>query len=241
MFLRRILKFDGYLKRNELANYLNEDNLNKKTKIAIKRMGRKIKDKESWIQFKYWVLFKWVNLNFSISEAFYTKLQKNIKKLELPISLKEEKFIIDVQELYFNTWRPLKDLPVRFKLNKKEQINFLQKNVNIHNFYPDLKEKKIQFYFKGDLYFSNKNIYLANEHQDVFETISYNDIEGVEIDRIGIIIQIKNKKYLFRGQNKLLTYVILQRMIPNLDLDIQKVPKLYDYFDIWNNVLQRFN
>ncbi len=241
MFLRANMDVDYFFKRVKWIKYLDEDNISRKSKFYVKRISKKINDKTTFAQFKYWVLWRWVNKNFELSEHFVNQVKRNIKKLDLTLSSKEERFLDDLDELIFNSWRPLKLVPVKFELEKKEKINLLQTSVNVHHLFEETSEKKLKMIGKFDVYFSNKKVYLTSNKQVSVFVISYKDIVDVIPKSYGTIIKTKEKSYLFRGKNRLLTYVLLQRMIPDLGLNIQKIQNLYEYFDYWNSFLARIN
>ncbi|WP_342258597.1 hypothetical protein [Spiroplasma endosymbiont of Dioctria linearis] len=241
MFLRVNGDISYYLKRSGFVKYFDENNLSRKSKWYIKRVEKKINDKNTFTYFKHWILWRWINANFKLSEGFIGKLKRNIKKLELTLNSKEERFIRDMEELVFNSWRPLKQFPVRFQLEKKERINLIQTSVNVHNYNPEVAEKKIQLMGIYDCYFSNQNIFLTDSNQNVLKTIEFSSILDVSIETFGVIISIKNKKYLFRGKNRLLTYVLLQRMIPRLGLKLEATEGLYNYFDFWNKLISKIS
>ncbi|AHI52537.1 hypothetical protein [Spiroplasma culicicola] len=238
MFLRSTTDLNYYLKRSNFIKYLDEDNISYKTKWYIRKLEKKIADRSVFNSFKYWVLWRWINKNFEFSERFSVKLKRNIKKLHLNLNYREENFINELDELLFNSWRPLKEFPVKFELEKKEKINLLQSNVNVHKI---LKDDKLEMQGKYDLYFSNKKIYLTNEKQKISRQFLYSDIKAVDVKRYGTIINVSEEVYLFRGKNRILTYVLLQRMIPSMKLNIEQIVNLYDYFDYWNTLLNKFN
>ncbi|QHX36400.1 hypothetical protein [Spiroplasma sp. BIUS-1] len=240
MFLRVNGDVNYYLKRSSFVKYFDEHNLSRKSKLYIKKVEKKVNDKNTFTYFKYWILWRWINLNFKLSENFIIKLNKNIKKLNLSLNSKEERFIRDLEELVFNSWRPLKQLPVKFELEKKEKINLIQTNVNVHNFTPE-KEKKISLIGKYDCYFSNYNIYLTDNNQRVKKVIKNDSIIEAHIETFGVVISTSKKKYLFRAKNRLLTYVLLQRMIPRLNLRIEETEELYNYFDFWNKLISKIS
>lgn len=241
MFLRNLEDITVYFKRTNLLRYLDEHNLSKKSLFYIKRMSRKVTDKKMLLSFKYWVLWRWVTKNFELTERFGAQLRRNIKKLKISTNAREEDFLLKFDELVFNSWRPLKQLPVKFDLEKKEAINLVQTNVNLHKLIMLEGELKPKMVGKFDLYYSNKKIYFTNENQDIVTTILYSDVVGVEQKRYGLIVQTKYENFLFRGRNQLLTYILMQRMIPELNLDVAKLDGLYQYFDYWNKILQKFN
>ncbi|QBQ07387.1 hypothetical protein SGLAD_v1c01880 [Spiroplasma gladiatoris] len=240
MFLRNTGDISYYLKRTSWIKYLDEGNLNYRSKMYIKKIGKKINDQNVYNSFKYWVLWRWINKNFEFSETFVSRLRRNIKKLSLNIDSKEETFLYELDELVFNAWRPLKEVPVRFELDKKEKINLLQTEINVHKLI-DLKETKLKMLGNFNAYFSSQAIYLTDYDQNLKHQIPYNQIINVNPKRYGIVIETMSTNYLFRGRNKLLTFVILQRMLPKLKLDISKIENLYDYFDFWNRLFSRIN
>ncbi|WP_339021186.1 hypothetical protein [Spiroplasma endosymbiont of Atherix ibis] len=237
MFLRINSDVNYYLRRSNFIKYFDEHNLCRKSKWYIKRVEKKINDKNAFTYFKYWILWKWINLHFKLSESFVTKLNRNIKKLSLTLTSKEEKFIRDLEELIFNSWRPLKQLLVKFNLEKKEKINLIQTNVNIYDYSPEKQEKKLKLLNKFDCYFSNFNIYLTDVNQKVIKKIKNSSITEAYIETFGVVIITNKTKFLFRGKNRLLTYVLLQRMIPRLNLKLESVEELYNYFDFWNKLV----
>ncbi|AGR41856.1 hypothetical protein [Spiroplasma diminutum] len=241
MFLRINGDINYYLKRSNFIEYFDEHNLSRKTKWYIKSIERKVNDKSAFTYFKYWILWRWINLNFKLSESFIIKLNKNVKKLGLSLTSKEERFIRDIQELVFNSWRPLKELPVRFKLEKKEKVNLIQTGLNIHNYNPEKTDNKLSLIGKYDCYFSNNNIYITDNKQKVFKIIKNSSITNVYIETFGIVVETNKHKYLFRGKNRLLTYVLLQRMIPRLNLKIEAINDLYNYFDFWNKLISKIS
>ncbi|WP_339034418.1 hypothetical protein [Spiroplasma endosymbiont of Cantharis rufa] len=241
MFLRVNGDISYYLKRSGFIKYFDENNLSRKSKWFIKRVEKKINDKNTFTYFKHWILWRWINANFKLSEGFIGKLKRNLKKLELTLNSKEERFIRDMEELVFNSWRPLKQFPVRFQLEKKERINLIQTSVNIHKYNPEADEKKIQLIGTYDCYFSNQNIFLTDSNQNVLKKIEFSSILDVSIETFGVVISTKNKKYLFRGKNRLLTYVLLQRMIPRLGLKLEATEGLYNYFDFWNKLISKIS
>ncbi|QGS51612.1 hypothetical protein [Spiroplasma tabanidicola] len=240
MFLRNMGEVGFYTKRTNWLKYLHEGNLNFKSKIYIKKLSKIINDQSTFNSFKYWILWRWINKNFEFSESFVNSLRKNIKKLDLNIDSKEENFLYQLDELIFNAWRPLKELPVRFQLDKKEKINLLQTEINVHKMI-DLKNTKLKMIGKFDAYFSSKSIYLTDEKQVIKYEIIYDQIIDIKTKRYGVLIETVKTNYLFRGRNRLLTYVILQRMLPRLKLDISKIINLYDYFDFWNSFFSKIN
>ncbi|AGR40865.1 hypothetical protein [Spiroplasma taiwanense] len=241
MFLRITGDINYYLKRVQWIKYFDEFNISKKTSFYIRKIEKKVNDKNTFTYFKYWILWKWVNMNFELNESFIFHFKRNIKKMNLTLSAKEERFLIEVEELIFNSWRPLKQIPVKFNLDKKEKINLLQTNVNVHIFKKDLIEKKVVQLGKFDFYFSNKNLFFTNSFQKIQRIINYEEIKSVTAEIYGIIIETEDNKYLIRGKNKLLTYVLLQRMVPKLNLNINNISKIYNYFDFWNILLLKIN
>ncbi|AUB31212.1 hypothetical protein [Spiroplasma floricola] len=241
MFLRINGDINYYLRRSSFIKYFDEHNLSRKSKWYIKRVEKKVNDKNTFTYFKYWILWRWINLHFKLSENFVTKLNRNIKKLSLTLTSREEKFIRDLEELIFNSWRPLKQLPVKFDLERKEKINLIQTNVNIHNYSPEKKEKKLKLLGKFDCYFSNFNIYLTDNNQKVIKIIKNNSISEAYIETFGVVIITDEAKFLFRGKNRLLTCVLLQRMIPRLNLKLESTEDLYNYFDFWNKLVLKFS
>lgn len=238
MFFSGISNRKFFQNRSDLLKIIDEDNLDRKKKFYLKMKSRKL-DARLWMDFKKWILWRWVNKNFSISEHFCNRLVKNAKKLEIEFSIKEEKFIHDINELQFTTWRPLKEIKVIFKLEKKELINFQQLNSNIYEY--NLETKKVNFIEKGNFYFSNKKMYLTDDDQSVMMIFNYVNIKEVKIIATGVLIITHDKNYLIRSTNRYLSYVILQRMLPNLQLDISGVKNLYDYLDFWNQIVSKLN
>ncbi|ARU92162.1 hypothetical protein SCLARK_001702 [Spiroplasma clarkii] len=82
-------------------------------------------------------------------------------------------------------------------------------------------------------------MYLTNENQEIFSVLAYEDIIEVKQERYGLIISTKYENFLYRGRNRLLTYLLLQRMVPSLHLDIAKLDDLYQYFDYWNKIINK--
>ncbi|QEH61489.1 hypothetical protein SCHIN_v1c02920 [Spiroplasma chinense] len=242
MFLRNTTDLNYYFRRTNLIEYFDEDNLNKRTKFYIKRVGRKIKDKTLYNNFKYWVLWRWINKNFQFSESFTSQLRKNIRKLDLDLSAKEDNFLYELDELLFNSWRPLKKIPVRFEIEKKEKLSLLQTKVNLHELVLDENgEEKPKMIGTFDAYYSSKKIYFTNSKQVILFKLLYSDINSIEQRRFGTIVRTEKTNYLIRGRNRLLTYVMLQRMNPSLKLDISKIENLYDYFDYFNRIFSKIN
>ncbi|AKX34554.1 hypothetical protein SLITO_v1c09430 [Spiroplasma litorale] len=243
MFFRPTVEINFYLKRSHWLKYFDEYNLSRKPKFYIKMVENKIKEKKEFLHFKHWVLWRWINKNFSISEKFIASLKKNVRKLSLDLNANEEKFIGDIEELVFTSWRPIKEYPVKFELDKREKISLLQSNIILHKISKNKETKDLKLSYIGDfdLYFSNFKIYLTNTNQEVKSTIIYENIKDVKIEYYGTILSTSRKKYLIRSKNKVLTYVILQRLIPSLKLDVTKIEKLYDYFDFSNTFNKKFN
>ncbi|ASP28660.1 hypothetical protein SCORR_v1c08880 [Spiroplasma corruscae] len=242
MFFRTTLELNFYLKRSKWLKYFDEYNLNRKPKFYILMIEKRIKEKKEFVYFKHWVLWRWINKNFSITEKFINSLKKNIRKLDLEINANEEKFIIDIEELVFTSWRPMKEFPVKFNLERREKISLLQSNVTLHKiFKTDYDKTNFSFIGDFDFYFSNYRIYVTDENQDVKHIINYETIKTVNIEYYGTILKTEKEDYLIRGKNKVLTYVILQRLIPSLNLDITKINNLYDYFDFNNIMNKKFN
>ncbi|WP_338985343.1 hypothetical protein [Spiroplasma endosymbiont of Diplazon laetatorius] len=241
MFLRLNGDVNYYLKRSSFVRYFDEHNLSRKSKWYIRKVEKRVNDKNTFTYFKYWILWRWINLNFKLSENFIIKLNKNIKKLNLTLNSKEERFIRDLEELVFNSWRPLKQLPVKFELGKRERINLIQTNVNIHDYKPENHEKKIKLVGKYDCYFSNQNIYLTDNNQKVKKIIKNDSIQEAYIETFGVVIVTSKNKYLFRGKNRLLTFVLIQRMIPRLNLRLESTEELYNYFDFWNKLISKIS
>ncbi|AOG60112.1 hypothetical protein SHELI_v1c01570 [Spiroplasma helicoides] len=241
MFLRNTGDIGYYLKRTSLIKYLDERNLRWKTRFLIKRLGKKINDTSVFISFKYWVLWRWIYKNFDFTEKFMITLRKNIKKLDLNISSREETFLNEMDELLFNSWRPLKEVPVKFELSKKEKVNLVQSNINIHKVTTINLEPKLKMKGQFDAYFSNQKIYLTDSNQVLKFEIRYKEIKQIVPKRYGVLVELHTGTYLFRGKNRLLTYVLIQRMVPELNLNIAEIDNLYDYFDFANNFLSRIN
>ncbi|AKU80216.1 hypothetical protein [Spiroplasma turonicum] len=242
MFFRSTFEVNFYLKRSNWLKYFDEYNLSRKPKFYIKMVEKKIKDKKDFLYFKHWVLWRWINRNFKISEKFISTLKRNIKKLSLELNANEEKFISDIEELIFTSWRPIKEFPVKFELDKREKISLLQSNITLHKINEDNSiNGNFSFIGEFDFYFSNFKIYLTDSSQNIQSFILYDDIEKVEIKYYGTLLFTKKENYLIRGKNKVLTYVILQRLIPSLNLDITKIDNLYDYFDFNNIMNKKFN
>ncbi|AUM62400.1 hypothetical protein [Spiroplasma monobiae] len=241
MFLRINGDINYYLKRSSFIKYFDENNLSKKSKWYIRKIERKVNDKNTFTYFKYWILWRWININFKLSENFIIKLNKNIIKLNLNLNSKEERFIRDLEELVFNSWRPLKQLPVKFELEKREKINLIQTNVNVHKYNPEKEENKINLIGKFDCYFSNQNMYLTDNNQKVKKVIKNEDVTEAYIETFGVVVVTKKQKYLFRAKNRLLTYVLLQRMVPRVGPSLEKKDKLYNYFDFWNKLISKIS
>ncbi|ATX71494.1 hypothetical protein SCLAR_v1c11940 [Spiroplasma clarkii] len=239
MFLRNLEDLGSYFKRTEYLKYLDENNLNHKSRWYIKKISRLIQDKKALIVFKHWLLWRWINKNFELTEKFSAQLKHNLKKLKISANAKEEAFLLQLEELVFNSWRPLKELPVKFEIAKKEQINLIQTNVIVHRLVMGEKNLKPKMIGDFDIYFSNKKMYLTNENQEIFSVLAYEDIIEVKQERYGLIISTKYENFLYRGRNRLLTYLLLQRMVPSLHLDIAKLDDLYQYFDYWNKIINK--
>gem|GEM_PF-4318049 len=167
-----------------------------------------------------------------VTEKFSAQLKKNIKKLNIVINSKEEAFINQIDELIFNSWRPLKEVPVKFKLDKNEKINLVQSSVDVHLIETKNTKEKLKMIGKFDAFFSNKNLFLTDSNQIVKKIINYEDVIEIIQKSYGLIMQVNKQKILLRGRNRMLTYVLLQRIVPKLNLDINNIKNLYSYFEI---------
>jgi len=241
MFIRGTKDINLYLKKTSLLEYLDETNLNTKSKWYIRKIIKKIDNKKLLISFKHWILWRWVNNNFMVTEKFSAQLKKNIKKLNIVINSKEEAFINQIDELIFNSWRPLKEVPVKFKLDKNEKINLVQSSVDVHLIETKNTKEKLKMIGKFDAFFSNKNLFLTDSNQIVKKIINYEDVIEIIQKSYGLIMQVNKQKILLRGRNRMLTYVLLQRIVPKLNLDINNIKNLYSYFEIWNTAYKWFN
>ncbi|AHI53536.1 hypothetical protein SSABA_v1c01240 [Spiroplasma sabaudiense Ar-1343] len=241
MFLKKSLNLYFINNRSDWLSYFDETNALKKSRSLIKKTGRKIKNYECFILFKRWILWRWIIQNFTFEERFINNFFKLVKKFDLTLTSQENRFIFNVQEIYFNTWRPIKELPVKFELESKETINFRESLVNVHKYFDNDKKPKIEFENNYDLYFSFKNIYFCNGVQTVLKKINLSDLSDVELKRFGVIITVKKDKYLLRGANKLLVYSILQRVLPQPIKPLKNYEDLYGYFDFLSKIEQKFS
>ncbi|WP_338972600.1 hypothetical protein [Spiroplasma endosymbiont of Panorpa germanica] len=243
MFLKKSLNSNFIFNRGEWLVYFDENNILKKSKLSIRRAGRKIKNYENFTQFKRWILWRWINKNFVFDEKFINGFFKLVKKMDITLTSEENRFIFNVQEIYFNSWRPLKELPVRFQVEPKEIINFKESSVNVHELIQDESKSgekiKAKFDNNYDLYFSFKNIYFCDNNQKFIKKINLKKVEKIELKHFGVIIRFNDHNYLFRGPNKLLIYSILQRIMPTYLAPLNTYPDLYGYFDFWSKIQQK--
>jgi hypothetical protein len=240
MFLKAKLNPFYTFGKGQYLSFLNVDNLKSISRRKLKSYQKRFGSDLGWEKHKSYVLWKWINQNFTIKESFIVHLEKYIKKLEIKISRREENLIFTLKGLYFATWRPMKEIIVRFELDKKETIYFFESDGKLYSL-PAEDEKSYKPIETGDFYFSNKKLYICDEHQNIKLTMNYDDIQDVQFHELGTIVETKRKRILIRSQNKYMTFVVLQRLMPKLKLDINKVKNLYDYFDFWNKVMARFN
>ncbi|AXK50829.1 hypothetical protein [Spiroplasma alleghenense] len=238
MFLKKSLNSNFILNRGEWLAYFDENNVLNKSKLSIRRSGRKIKNYENFILFKRWILWRWITKNFTFDEKFINGFFKLVRKMDISLTSEENRFIFNVQEIYFNSWRPLKELPVRFQIEPKELINFKESSVNVHKLVNKDGKVKAEFENNYDLYFSFKNIYFCDSEQKFIKKVDLKKISKIELKHFGVIITISGQEYLFRGANKLLVYSILQRVMPTYVEPLNKFPDLYGYFDFWSKIQQ---
>jgi hypothetical protein len=242
MFIKASLNPVQLFSGNHYYNILNVDNLSRVSHRKITRLDKSTRDKTGWSNHKRKVLWGWVNTHFAISELFIHKLEKYIEKLNIVTSPREQEFIFSIKALFFATWRPLKEMIVRFALEKKEVVYFFESNGNIYETGVDENNKTVNTHVvSGDFYFSNSFIRVCDEDQKIKMVIDLNLISEVEFSQFGTIIYYEGKKLLLRSENKYMAYIILQRILPKLKLNINKIPHLYNYFDFWNKVLMKIN
>ncbi|WP_339022619.1 hypothetical protein [Spiroplasma endosymbiont of Crioceris asparagi] len=233
MFIRHNLSQEFEKIRADNFHILSQYTIEKISILTIRTLDKKYLDSKDFYDYKCWVLFKWVKQNFAITESFVAKLKKLVKKLKIIPRELDNKFIRQLEELVFTTWRPLKDFPVKFKLDGKDKIKLLQLN-NYFHFY--INEKDVEQIGRFDFYYSQTQIYITTKNQIIKHKIKYSSIFNVICKTYGTILDCGNVKYLIRGQNKLLVYIIISRMVPTLNLDINNISNLLDYFSLWNNL-----
>lgn len=242
MFLKASLNPIHLVMSNQFYNILNADNISRFSSRKTQKLDKTVRDKIGWSNHKRKVLWSWVNVQFSISESFIKKLEKNIKRLNIIPTPREQEFLFIIKGLFFATWRPLKEMIVRFPLDKKETIYFFESGGNIYEVAknPNGKNENIHL-VSGDFYFSNAKIYVCDEDQKIKETFNLDEIENVEFNNFGTLIKFKGLDLLIRSENKYMSYVVLQRLMPKLKLNINKIPNLYNYFDFWNKLFLKIN
>ncbi|WP_338983760.1 hypothetical protein [Spiroplasma endosymbiont of Othius punctulatus] len=222
--------------RSDLYPFLNPETVLKTNKFKINKLEKQYKDDSDYIDYKHWVLFKWVRDNFSISEIFIWRFNKIIKKMKIELSEREKKFVRQLEELVFTTWRPLKEMQVKFTTQDKESVNLFQSSCNLHFF--DGK-KELEQIGTFDFYYSTDQIIITDKDQKIKHKIKYIDIVNMIPKQYGIVLECKKVQYLVRGKNKLLTYVMLSRMNRQREWRVDDIPNLYTYFDTWNNILDK--
>ncbi|WP_338969530.1 hypothetical protein [Spiroplasma endosymbiont of Labia minor] len=191
--------------------------------------------------FKTWILWRWVVNNFSLSDIFINNFKKIVNKLDYKLTANEQKFIFDIEELVFAIWRPLKELPVKFDLVKNEQINFMQSKVNWHILIAKNDKENPEFFGLLNMYYSKKNIYLTDDKQIIKHIIPIHKISNFESKSYGTTLFWDNQKYLVRGHNKMLTYIILNRIINNNTNILNKYPNIIGNFELFYKFLKKFN
>lgn len=220
--------------RSELFPVLNPENVLKINKLKLRSLESHHGGDRDYVDYKHWVLFKWVKDNFSITELFLYEFNKITKKLKLELTEKEKKFVRQLEELVFTTWRPLKEMQVKF--NSKEKVSLYQSSCNLHFFDGTKDVEQIGTF---DFYYSTSQIIITDKDQRIKHKIKYKDIVNITPKQFGIIINCTKVQYLVRGKNKLLTYVILSRMNKDREWHVDDIPNLYSYFDTWNDILDK--
>ncbi|QHX35689.1 hypothetical protein STIUS_v1c01340 [Spiroplasma sp. TIUS-1] len=220
--------------RSDLFPILNPDNVLKIGKLKLKKLDSQHSEDKNYVDYKHWVLFKWVKDNFLITELFLFEFNKIIKKLKIELTEREKKFVRQLEELVFTTWRPLKEMQIKFK--SKEKVNLYQSSCNLH-FFNNTKE--IEQIGTFDFFYSTSQIIITDKDQRIKHKIKYNNIISITPKQFGIIIECEKVQYLVRGKNKLLTYVMLSRMNKEREWNVDEIPNLYSYFDTWNDILDK--
>ncbi|WP_342269087.1 hypothetical protein [Spiroplasma endosymbiont of Aspidapion aeneum] len=239
MFVKFSKDISFYTLRRKWIWELNEDNIVSISRMKIRAIEKKYKDNANLFdEFKYLVFWRWVKKNTDISERFVNNFKKIINKLGLSLSPKEEKFITNIEEYVFSSWRPLKSIPVRFNLFPKEEVNLYQSKVFLLRWDDiDCKSYELGEY---DLYYSNLRLIFCDKSYTIQREIYNNQIKDIDILIIGTIVYLHNgKNYLLRSNNKLLSYIFLLDIMPQFR-DKNKKPdyyKLYSLSDAFFNII----